>query len=90
MRYAIVIERAENNYSAYVPDLPGCIATGATVPEGADTILMQDLYSFEYNDGADGTPGRLVPTGITPMFIDRIKDRGVDLTTEHFRSTWGS
>jgi predicted RNase H-like HicB family nuclease len=33
MRYAIVIERAEGNYSAYVPDLPGCIATGATVPE---------------------------------------------------------
>ncbi len=33
MRYAIVIERAENNYSAYVPDLPGCIATGATVEE---------------------------------------------------------
>lgn len=33
MRYAIVIEKAEGNYSAYVPDLPGCIATGATVPE---------------------------------------------------------
>ena len=33
MRYAIVIERAENNYSAYVPDLPGCVATGATVQE---------------------------------------------------------
>ena len=33
MRYAIVIERAEGNYSAYVPDLPGCVATGATVPE---------------------------------------------------------
>lgn len=33
MRYAIVIERAESNYSAYVPDLPGCIATGATVEE---------------------------------------------------------
>jgi predicted RNase H-like HicB family nuclease len=33
MRYAIVIERAENNYSAYVPDLPGCVATGATVEE---------------------------------------------------------
>ena len=33
MRYAIVIERAENNYSAYVPDLPGCVATGATVAE---------------------------------------------------------
>ena len=30
MRYAIVVERAVNNYSAYVPDLPGCIATGKT------------------------------------------------------------
>ncbi len=29
MRYAIVVEKAENNYSAYVPDLLGCVATGA-------------------------------------------------------------
>lgn len=29
-RYAIVIEKAGRNYSAYVPDLPGCVATGAT------------------------------------------------------------
>ncbi len=33
MRYAIIIEKAENNYSAYIPDLPGCVATGATVEE---------------------------------------------------------
>jgi len=33
MRYAIVIEKAEHNFSAYVPDLPGCVATGATVAE---------------------------------------------------------
>jgi len=33
MRYAIVIEQAEGNFSAYVPDLPGCVATGATVAE---------------------------------------------------------
>lgn len=33
MRYAVVIEKAGENYSAYVPDLPGCIATGDTVPE---------------------------------------------------------
>lgn len=31
MRYAVVIERAGGNYSAYVPDLPGCVATGDTV-----------------------------------------------------------
>jgi len=33
MRYAVVIEKAGKNYSAYVPDLPGCIATGDTVAE---------------------------------------------------------
>lgn len=33
MRYAIVIEKARKNYSAFVPDLPGCVATGATVKE---------------------------------------------------------
>lgn len=38
MRYAVVIEKAENNYSAYVPDLPGCVATGATVEETESQI----------------------------------------------------
>jgi predicted RNase H-like HicB family nuclease len=33
MRYAVVIEKAESNYSAYVPDLPGCVATGTSVAE---------------------------------------------------------
>ena len=30
MRYAVVVEKAENNYSAYVPDLPGCVAAAET------------------------------------------------------------
>lgn len=33
MRFAIVIEKAASNYSAYAPDLPGCIATGKTIDE---------------------------------------------------------
>lgn len=33
IRYAIVVEKAETNFAAYVPDLPGCVATGKTVPE---------------------------------------------------------
>ncbi|MFQ5882057.1 MAG: type II toxin-antitoxin system HicB family antitoxin [Candidatus Methylomirabilales bacterium] len=33
MRYGVVIEKAKENYSAYVPDLPGCVATGATREE---------------------------------------------------------
>jgi predicted RNase H-like HicB family nuclease len=33
MRYAIVIEKGEGNFSAYIPDLPGCVAVGDTVEE---------------------------------------------------------
>jgi len=32
-RYAVVYERTDNNYAAYVPDLPGCVATGRTRQE---------------------------------------------------------
>ncbi len=32
-RFLIIIEQGSHNYSAYVPDLPGCIATGKTVEE---------------------------------------------------------
>jgi len=38
MRYAVVIERARGNYSAYVPDLPGCVATDATSREAEEQI----------------------------------------------------
>lgn len=38
MRYAVVIEQADSNYSAYVPDLPGCVATGGTVKETENGI----------------------------------------------------
>lgn len=33
MRYAMIIEQEERNYSAYLPDVPGCIATGKTIEE---------------------------------------------------------
>lgn len=53
MRYAVVIEKAEANYSAYVPDLTGCIATGATIEEVEREI--RDAIAFHL-DGmrADG------------------------------------
>jgi predicted RNase H-like HicB family nuclease len=44
MRYAIVIENAGSNYSAYVPDLPGCVATGATIPE--TEVAIKDAIEF--------------------------------------------
>lgn len=43
-KYAVVIEKAENNYSAYIPDVPGCVATGTTVDEVRQT-LMEALAS---------------------------------------------
>ena len=55
MRYAVVIEKAEHNYSAYVPDLPGCVATGASVAEIEKEI--RDAIRFHI-DGLkeDGLP----------------------------------
>ena len=47
MRYAIVIEEAGSNYSAYVPDLPGCIATGGTVEEAECQIREAIAFHLE-------------------------------------------
>lgn len=38
MRFAIVVEKAAGNFSAYVPDLPGCAATGASVSDVENEI----------------------------------------------------
>jgi len=59
MRYAIVIEKAEANYSAYVPDLPGCIATGATVEEAEAEIRQAIIFHVEglREDGLAVPPG---------------------------------
>jgi predicted RNase H-like HicB family nuclease len=55
MRYAIVIERAGTNYSAYVPDLPGCIATGETVLE-VEQLLRAAIELHIHGLREDGTP----------------------------------
>jgi predicted RNase H-like HicB family nuclease len=47
MRYAIVIERAAGNYSAYVPDLSGCVATGASVEEVEEQIRDAIRFHIE-------------------------------------------
>jgi len=47
MRYAVVIEQAVGNYSAYVPDLPGCIATGQTLGEVESEISEAIAFHIE-------------------------------------------
>ena len=55
MRYAVVIEKADNNYSAYVPDLPGCIAVGDTVAEVQQ--LIREAIEFHLEGmREDGVP----------------------------------
>ena len=44
MRYAVVIEKAESNFAAYVPDLPGCVASGSTRQEIEK--LIQEAIQF--------------------------------------------
>lgn len=47
MRYAVVIERAGDNYSAYVPDLPGCIAAGPSIAAVAGEIRKAIRFHIE-------------------------------------------
>lgn len=47
MKYLAIIEKAENNYSAYVPDLPGCIAVGDTVEETEQMIKEAIEFHLE-------------------------------------------
>jgi predicted RNase H-like HicB family nuclease len=47
MRYAVVIEKANGNYSAYVPDLPGCVATGTTVAAVEQEIRAAIRFHIE-------------------------------------------
>jgi len=55
MRYAVVIEKGQSNYSAYVPDLPGCVAVGDTIEESQREI--QEAIEFHIEGlRADGLP----------------------------------
>jgi predicted RNase H-like HicB family nuclease len=55
MRFAVVIEKSENGFGAYVPDLPGCIAVGETINETA--TLIKEAISFHLEGmREDGQP----------------------------------
>ncbi len=55
MRYAIVIETAGDNFSAYVPDLPGCIATGETL-EQTESLIRGAIQDHLVGLRADNLP----------------------------------
>ena len=47
MRFAVLIEKTATGYSAHVPDLPGCIAAGETLPETEDLIREAIAFHLE-------------------------------------------
>lgn len=55
MRYAIVIEAAGGNFSAYAPDLPGCVATGSTI-EDTEWQIREAIEFHLEGLGADDLP----------------------------------
>jgi len=62
MRYAVVIEKANGNYSAYVPDFPGCVATGDTV-EAVEREIREAIRFHIEGLKDDGLP-ILAPTSL--------------------------
>ena len=55
MKYLIVIEKAGQNYSAYIPDIPGCVATGKT-PEETKERIKETLEFHIEGLKKDGLP----------------------------------
>ena len=55
MKYAVVIENAGTNYSAYVPDLPGCVATGQSV-EDVESQIREAIEFHVEGMREDGEP----------------------------------
>ena len=57
MKYAVVIEKADSNYSAYVPDLPGCIATGKTI----EKVEIEIRNAIEFHLEGMNQDGQTIP-----------------------------
>ncbi|MFN0025298.1 MAG: type II toxin-antitoxin system HicB family antitoxin [Parvularculaceae bacterium] len=67
MRYAVVIENAGENYSAYVPDLPGCVATGPTVE--AVELEIRDAIRFHLDGLREDGLSAPAPTALA-AYVD--------------------
>ena len=76
-KYLVIIEKAENNYSAFSPDVLGCVASGDTVEE--TTLLMKDALQFHLEDERN-VPR---PKGISQHIADGVFDKG-EVAEEYF------
>lgn len=57
MKYAVIYEQTDTGYSAYVPDLPGCIAAGATLRETEDLMRgAMEMHLAGLREDGDPVP----------------------------------
>ena len=73
MKYTVVIEKAPNNFAAYVPDLPGCVATGPTREE----LLVEIREAIEFHLESLREHGEPVPE---PQTTAEVVDAGAVAT----------
>lgn len=67
MRYAVVIENAGSSFSAYVPDLPGCVATGTALAE-TETAIREAIQFHLDGLRQDGSP--IPPASSTVEYVE--------------------
>ena len=67
MRYAVIYERTDTGYSAFAPDLPGCVAAGATLRE-TERLMREaiDLHLRAMREDGDAIPE---PTTVADYII---------------------
>jgi predicted RNase H-like HicB family nuclease len=73
-KYLVVIEKAENNYSAFSPDAWGCVATGNTVEQ--TTLLMKEALQSHIENSLETGSGIPQPKGISQHIADGVFAKG--------------
>jgi predicted RNase H-like HicB family nuclease len=66
--YLVVVEKAENNYGAYAPDVPGCVSTGATVEETLRNF--QEALEFHLEGTLEGGEPLPEPYAVEAQFLE--------------------
>ncbi|MBI5092809.1 MAG: type II toxin-antitoxin system HicB family antitoxin [Candidatus Hydrogenedentes bacterium] len=70
LEYAVIFEKGDRNWSAYVPDLPGCIATGQTRPD-TERMIREAIEFHIEGLRAEGleVPPAISEAGVVPLSL---------------------
>ncbi len=61
-KFVVIVEKAEGNFSAYSPDLPGCVATGSTEKETIKNMKEAIRFHLEGCNETDTPKSQVVST----------------------------